>query len=103
VSDSYDFKSIERKWQDYWSERNLFHVERREDKPKFYYLDMYPYPSGELHMGHVRNYIIGDAFARFKTMHGFNVLHPMGWDSLGLPTENAAIKFDVHPIEWTAR
>ena len=103
MSDSYDFKSIERKWQDYWSERNLFHVERREDKPKFYYLDMYPYPSGELHMGHVRNYIIGDAFARFKTMHGFNVLHPMGWDSLGLPTENAAIKFDVHPIEWTAR
>jgi len=103
VSDSYDFKSIERKWQDWWASHRLFHVERREDRPKFYYLDMYPYPSGELHMGHVRNYIIGDAFARFKTMNGYNVLHPMGWDSLGLPTENAAIKFGVHPVEWTAR
>ncbi|MGC9317700.1 MAG: leucine--tRNA ligase [Armatimonadota bacterium] len=101
MPDSYDFGSIERKWQDYWRERNLFYVERREDRPKFYYLDMYPYPSGELHMGHVRNYIIGDAFARYKTMQGFNVLHPMGWDSLGLPTENAAIKFGVHPMRWT--
>ncbi len=101
MSESYDFQSIERKWQDYWRDRNLFHVDRREDKEKFYYLDMYPYPSGELHMGHVRNYIIGDAFARYKTMQGFNVLHPMGWDSLGLPTENAAIKFNIHPVEWT--
>jgi len=102
VADTYDFRSIERKWQDYWRQHNLFQVERREDKPKFYYLDMYPYPSGELHMGHVRNYIIGDAFARYRTMQGFNVLHPMGWDSLGLPTENAAIKFNQHPVEWTA-
>ena len=102
MADTYDFRSIERKWQDYWGQRNLFQVERREDKPKFYYLDMYPYPSGELHMGHVRNYIIGDAFARYRTMQGFNVLHPMGWDSLGLPTENAAIKFNQHPVEWTA-
>ncbi len=101
MADTYDFNSIERKWQDYWQERSLFHVERREDRPKFYYLDMYPYPSGELHMGHVRNYIIGDAFARYRTMQGFNVLHPMGWDSLGLPTENAAIKYDMHPVEWT--
>ncbi len=103
MADTYDFNSIERKWQDYWRRGNLFHVERREDKPKFYYLDMYPYPSGELHMGHVRNYIIGDAFARYRTMQGFNVLHPMGWDSLGLPTENAAIQFDQHPVEWTAQ
>ncbi|MGD9495337.1 MAG: leucine--tRNA ligase [Armatimonadota bacterium] len=100
---SYDFALIERKWQDYWRSRGLFHVQRREERPKFYYLDMYPYPSGELHMGHVRNYIIGDAFARYKTMQGYNVLHPMGWDSLGLPTENAAIKFRVHPVEWTRR
>ncbi len=103
MSDGYDFNSIERKWQDYWRERGLFEVERREDKPKFYYLDMYPYPSGELHMGHVRNYIIGDAFARYRTMQGYNVLHPMGWDSLGLPTENAAIKFGIHPAEWTTQ
>jgi len=103
MPDTYDFAAIERKWQDYWRDRNLFRTERRDDKPKFYYLDMYPYPSGELHMGHVRNYIIGDAFSRYKTMQGFNVLHPMGWDALGLPTENAAIKFDIHPIEWTAQ
>ncbi len=101
MSESYDFNAIESKWQQYWREHNLFHVESREDRPKFYYLDMYPYPSGELHMGHVRNYIIGDAFARYRTMQGYNVLHPMGWDSLGLPTENAAIKFDTHPVDWT--
>ncbi len=101
MSDSYDFSAIEPRWQQYWRERNLFHVDRREDREKFYYLDMYPYPSGELHMGHVRNYIIGDAFSRYRTMQGYNVLHPMGWDSLGLPTENAAIQFDIHPVEWT--
>ncbi|MBD3291837.1 MAG: leucine--tRNA ligase, partial [Armatimonadia bacterium] len=93
--------SIERKWQDYWQQHNLFRVDRREDRDKFYYLDMYPYPSGDLHMGHVRNYIIGDAFARYRTMQGYNVLHPMGWDALGLPTENAAIKYDMHPVQWT--
>jgi len=101
VSDTYDFKAIERKWQARWRERDLFRTERREDKQKFYYLDMYPYPSGELHMGHVRNYIIGDAFARYKSMNGYNVLHPMGWDSLGLPTENAALERNIRPDEWT--
>ena len=103
MADTYESGAIERKWQDYWRQRDLFRTQRREDRPKFYYLDMYPYPSGELHMGHVRNYIIGDAFARYKITGGFSVLHPMGWDALGLPTENAAIKFNVHPIEWTRR
>ncbi len=101
MPDSYDHKAIERKWQERWRERELFRTERRDNKQKFYYLDMYPYPSGELHMGHVRNYIIGDAYARYKTMSGYNVLHPMGWDSLGLPTENAALARNIRPDEWT--
>ncbi|MGI6143802.1 MAG: leucine--tRNA ligase [bacterium] len=98
----YDFKRIEEKWQKYWESRNQHKVTLTADKPKYYVLEMFPYPSGALHMGHIRNYSIGDVVARFKTMKGYNVLHPMGWDAFGMPAENAAIKHGTHPAQWTA-